>query len=425
MRIRLKVPIPCVIIICGVIAIVTTMSQWLTSRHAVAEKTVSPSFHRPVSEPLRPIVIDGIFGRKRQMGMYSVLLPGGLGNSKTYKASLSSLRWLKLVQNKDGSWGSPSNSLMVTGLAALSYLYMEEMPADSPEFGETVMSALEYLVSDIGKVEQNSKLPNDLGVPIATTALSEFYRKIWNPNVKAAAEKGLKVIIAQQCLSDAIAYGSDASFSNRIAMVGWNSIALETGLKARLLTGSGMLRDASAIEKARLDSFTNIIMQIQPKWVGMTPATANSIIPPIGGLKSVEKGDEMLCHFLFLSTHRALNIGDNFWRKWFDRMWPSFVDGQFITPSEEPGTKCNCYFCSTGMFGKGLDEPYRRCDGRFAEIGHWIGHDTHADSIIADTCLAILNLTMANYKFHFNFRIDEVQLPEESAEADVEVDFGI
>lgn len=421
MRIRLKVLIPCVIIICGVITIVTTMSHSPTSRHAVTEKTVYPSFHRPIDEPLPPIVIDGIFGRKRQMGMYSVLLPGGLGNSKTYKASLSGLRWLKLVQNKDGSWGSPSNSLMVTGLAALSYLYMEEMPADSQEFGETVMSALEYLVNGIGKVEQNSKLPNDLGVPIATTALSEFYRKIWNPNVKAAAEKGLEIIIARQCSGDAIAYGSDASFSNRIAMAGWNSIALETGLKARLLAGSGMLRDANAIEQAKFESFTNFFMQIQPKWVGMAPAPANNISPFIGGIN----GDEMLCHILFLSTHRALNIGDNFWQKWFDRMWPSFVYGQFITPSEESGTKCNCHFCNTGMFGKGLDEPYRRCDGRFAEIGHWIGLDTHADSIIADTCLAILGLTMANYKFHFNFRIDEVQLPEESAEGDVEVDFGI
>ena len=422
MRIRLKVLFLCVIVICGVIAIVTTMSHSRTSRHAVAEKKVSPSFHRPIGELLRrPMVIDGIFGRKRQTGMYSGPLPGGLGNSKTYKASLNGLRWLKLVQNKDGSWGSPSNSLMTTGLAALSYLYMEEMPGGSPEFGETVMSALEYLVNEIGKVEQNSKLPNDLGLPIATTALSEFYRKIWNPNVKTAAEKGLGLIIARQRSAVDAAYSLDASFSNRIAVAGWNSIALETGLKARLLAGSEKLRDAISIEQANLESFTNFFMQIQPKWVGRAPAPANGTSPSINGIKD----DEMPCHILFLSTRRALNIGDDFWRKWFDRMWPTLVLGQFITPSEEPGIKCNCHFCSTGIFGEGLNEPYRRCDGSFAEIGHWIGLDTRADSIMADTCLAILDLSMSNYQFRFNFRIDEVQMPEESVEGDVEVDFGI
>ena len=430
MRIRLKVRILGAIFICGVITIVAIMAYSRTTRDAVAEKPVSLSFHKPIREPFRrPIVIDGIFGRKRQMGMYDVLLPGWLGNAKTYKASLNGLRWLQAVQNEDGSWGTPSNSLMITGLAALSYLYMENMPDDSSEFGETVRCALEYLVSEqvnvLGKEGQPSQSLDDLSIPIATTALAEFHRKIWNPNVKAVAESGLCFIIRQQDFTHGSYVNNDKMLPNMLVYTGWNSIALEAGLKARILGSSRELRDALDREQARFCSFTNILSPIRPDWHGMTPLVANNGTPHVKRPGIVEKEDDLPPHLLFLATRKALNSGDDCWKRWFDIMWPSIVDAQYVTPSGEAGIKCNCPFCHEGIFGVGLNEPYRRCDGKMIEIGHWIGLDTNADSIIIDTCLAILNLNMANYQFFFNFRIDEVPLPKASTTNDVEVDFGI
>lgn len=357
--------------------------------------------------------------------MYSVLLPGGLGNYKTYSASHNGLRWLNMIQNEDGSWGTSSNKLMATGLAALSYLYLGEMPGDSYEFGETLETALDYLVRECGKSGQMSQSHDELGVAVATTALAEFYRKIWNPNVKASAEAGLRCIISQQGTDNGLHFGNDASCSNRLVATAWNVIALETGMKARLLNGSSELRDAIGLEAASLSCFSNILSQIQPRWPGSTPTASKGNGTSANRPTPTLQDGNLPSHLLFLATRRSLNLGTDYWKRWFDRLWPPVVNARYATPAGEPGTKCNCPFCHTGIFGGGFDEPYHRDDGRAVEIGHWVGLCGDADSIIIDTSLAILDLTIADYQFRFNFRIDEVPLPKPSTTNDVEVDFGI
>ncbi|MEI6807876.1 MAG: hypothetical protein WCN95_04080 [bacterium] len=95
-------------------------------------------------------------------------------------ATLSSLRWLKEKQNKDGSWGSnPTNRPALTGLAILAYSFYGETVA-SKEFGVTVQKGLRRLLDDV----ESSKADGRLGgveneyistEAIVTYALAEAY----------------------------------------------------------------------------------------------------------------------------------------------------------------------------------------------------------------------------------------------------------
>lgn len=354
--------------------------------------------------------------------MYNTLLPGGLGNAKTFDASRRGLRWLKAVQNADGSWGTPTNAFMVTGLVALSYLYMEEMPDDSPEFGDTVMGAVNYLIQECG-MDDNSQ--DEVGRAIVTAVMCEIYSKVWNPNVKAFAEIGLRDIISRQVSVNNGFRGNDTTAYDRLVASGWNIIALETGLKAKLLSASDELLHAMDGTWAQFNASSNIVPQIPPLWYGVAPDNATSFSRYSKDMKASAWNDEFGPQLLFLMTWNAFRKGGDYWKHWFDSLWPSVVFAQFATPSDEPGVKCGCPVCKSGIFGKGLNIPYRRSDGRSVQIGHWVGHDTDADSIIIDTCLAILELTMSFHQFHYTFRIDEVPLPDLSTTNDVDVDFGI
>jgi hypothetical protein len=105
------------------------------------------------------------------------LLSNG-GNAECEKSVIKSLRWLKETQNKDGSW-TDQKQVGMTALALLAYLGHCET-AQSEEFGETVLSAIIYLVDKAMK--NNGKLATDLKDDhwcyehaIATYALAEAY----------------------------------------------------------------------------------------------------------------------------------------------------------------------------------------------------------------------------------------------------------
>lgn len=66
------------------------------------------------------------------------------GDSRCEEAVVQGLRRLKSTQNADGSW-TGSEQCAMTGLALLAYLGHCETPA-SPEFGESCLKAITYLV---------------------------------------------------------------------------------------------------------------------------------------------------------------------------------------------------------------------------------------------------------------------------------------
>ena len=108
----------------------------------------------------------------------SRLLEGG-GKKEYDNQVIEALKWLQKTQSKNGSWKAQSKPVAMTGLALLAYLGHCETPS-STEFGETVQSAILYLINV--SQEQDGKLASNLTDKawcyehaIATYALAEAY----------------------------------------------------------------------------------------------------------------------------------------------------------------------------------------------------------------------------------------------------------
>ena len=157
-----------------------------------------------------PITLRGIYGartggaRGSALGRY-----GGKHGGSTEKSVALALRWLKRYQERDGRWQEQSGngsvrysgaSVAMTSLALLTYLAHGETP-ESPEFGETVKKAIEWLIKSQlpnGKFRNTGGEDKDYSQPIAAYALCETYALTKVPMVKTAAEKAIAVIIKGQ-----------------------------------------------------------------------------------------------------------------------------------------------------------------------------------------------------------------------------------
>ena len=176
--------------------------------------SVKPPPLNPMLNIKSPVVMKSIMGASRGAEERGKYTRGGAQyrDAVTEAAVMKALRWLKYIQNEDGSM--PGGTAM-TGLAVLTYLAHGETPG-SKEFGPTVQKALDYLVNSVyvvrgkdGREEKdpNGKTPyvkmkgtdgNEYGFLIGTYALCEAYGMTQNPNVREAAEKTLARIISGQ-----------------------------------------------------------------------------------------------------------------------------------------------------------------------------------------------------------------------------------
>jgi hypothetical protein len=124
------------------------------------------------------------------------------GKERTEEAVVKGLKWLKQVQNADGSWGTQYKASM-TGLALLSYLGHCEKQ-DSPDYGDNVIRAIKFLL-DLNE-RQNGKMYS--GKPsyetgICAYALGEAYIVTKNfrpkiPGIDKALERSVAVIVEKQ-----------------------------------------------------------------------------------------------------------------------------------------------------------------------------------------------------------------------------------
>ena len=91
--------------------------------------------------------MPGLMRQRTAGGIKSSLKMYG-GTRQGEEAVLRALRWLKKVQNEDGSWGPPRPnhpvSVAITSVATLSFLAHGETP-QSEEFGDTVLRALKKI----------------------------------------------------------------------------------------------------------------------------------------------------------------------------------------------------------------------------------------------------------------------------------------
>ena len=197
-----------------------------------------------------PVTMKSVMGTERNAGVRGAYTRGGAqyGDAATEAAVLKALRWLKYVQNPDGSMPG-YDPAAATGLAVLSYLAHGETPG-SKEFGPTVQKALDYLVNSVYIVKDkagkevkdpNGKTPyikmrgatgSEYGFLIGTYALCEAYGMTKNPNAREAAEKTLGRIISGQTATGGWNYNMarvTKDGPDDISFGGWAMQAIKAG----------------------------------------------------------------------------------------------------------------------------------------------------------------------------------------------------
>ena len=166
------------------------------------------------------------------------------GTEKCEDAVVNGLRFLKKTQNKDGSWCA-QKQVGMTGLALLAFLGHCETTM-SEEFGETVFSAITYLVNKAMK--NKGKLGTDFKDnhwcyehAIAVYAIAEAYtlcQKSFGeniPNLPEAVQASSQFLINSQHQKGGwdYAYSEDSGRGGDLSIVGWHLQALQSGCQAR------------------------------------------------------------------------------------------------------------------------------------------------------------------------------------------------
>jgi hypothetical protein len=191
-----------------------------------------------------PVILKNVFGSVRNLGTRGAQLSRFGGDQNTEGAVLRALRWLKLKQRKDGSWGG--QAIAMTGLGILTFLAHGEKPGDPEckEFGATVQKALEFLMSKQGGDGRFSGMDgNQYAQPIATYALCEAYGMTLNPNVKEVAIKALAPILKGQHPTGGWTYKmdpgmTDGKYRDDTSYMGWCAQALKAAKLANVYSHS-------------------------------------------------------------------------------------------------------------------------------------------------------------------------------------------
>lgn len=187
-----------------------------------------------------PVTLPGVYSR-RITGQEGDSLKEKGGSPQTQDAALRALRWLKLHQEEDGRWTGTSGGgagrrdvdAAMTGLALLTYLARGETPSrsSSPEFAETIESAMRWLVAN---QRADGGWARSYQHPIVTYALCEAYGMTRIPSVRAAAERGLDILIAGQNPQGGWRYAMQPTDPSDSSVMGWCVQALKAGQIAGL-----------------------------------------------------------------------------------------------------------------------------------------------------------------------------------------------
>ena len=185
------------------------------------------------------LVMPALYGGRTGGGRKGALKRYG-GSSRTERAVLKGLRWLKDHQNSDGSWGEarPDDHPALTGLALLAFLAHGETPS-SAEFGQTVLKGIKKLIEFLG--------PDASGViggyrhGIVMYALSEAYTLTKIPMLEDVMNKGMTKLIQGMNGAGAFNYGygveglgpgHGGKTRDDLSVSGWNYQALKAAFAA-------------------------------------------------------------------------------------------------------------------------------------------------------------------------------------------------
>ena len=406
-----------------------------------------PVSSQPVSQPPQasletaqrfsaPVTFKNIFGDIRTAGTRGTQLRMFNGDQATEDAVVRSLRWLKARQQADGSWGG--QKIAMTGLGVLTLLAHGEKPGDpdSPEFGDTVQKALEFLIANQMPDGRFKGMDgNQYAHPIAAYALCEAYGMTRNPNVKLAAEKALAPIIKGQHPTGGWTYkldpnpekdathGAVGKYRDDTSFMGWCAQALKAaklsdiradGLdKAIKLSVKGFKANAhkdggfgyTGAGRGGLTSVGTLCMQLLG--AGNEPEVKKSLnlmtawAPSFSSMAALEElaaqgikledakakvvaklgDDEKMFYnasaqyYYYYATQCKFHEGGKQWDNWNKAMKPRYVGAQIIEK-----------------------DAYTDAAGKPQDIGYWKNVDAHSDRPVMDTCLAALQL-MVYYRY--------------------------
>ena len=425
-----------------------------------------------------PVMLKNVAGTARNAGVRGTYTSGGkgYGDAATEAAVYKALRWLKATQNPDGSWGTnPKYGLTKgmdkaagAGFAILTFLAHGETPA-SPEFGETVKKALNYLIKSVYVVKDkkgnlvkdpNGKTPYvkmsgaggaEYGFLIGTYALCEAYAMTKNPDAKIAAEKTLRRIIDGQTatggwnynmarvtkeLPDDISYGGWAMQAIKAGkMAGMHPDGMEECIKKAIKClktrnyseKAGFVYRATTNHKGGGGGLGGVgCLAMQLLGYAKEPEVANALrvmsdwTPSLDAQLPVKLGGSLhnpqyycyyasQCKYQAGMSANATPANKTLWMKWNAEMKALYPKA--ITTCVDAKTK----------------QPLTIPDaaGKPQPIGHWVNKD-HYNFDIMGTCLAALQL-MVYYRYlpTTQLKATEVQADVESLSKDATGEVGV
>ncbi len=369
-----------------------------------------------VADVTSPITFSGLM-TFRSPGQRSSAL-GRFGGSAAGEATvMRALRWLKMKQNPDGSWGNSYQTAM-TGLAILTYLAHGEIPSEEcAEFGETVEGGIKWLTNNVKDNGMFNQLDgNYYSQLIGAYALSEAYAMTRIPAVKSAAEKSILCIINGQQANGGFDYKLNKNSSrNDLSYSGWATQAIKAahlaGLNIKDSSGNDLLQRAYI--KCRNGIRANAINGTAEKGFSyVSPGTAHVGLTGVGALclqllgegdcrevknaisyldactfsfaewwnQPYSKGDNPSpIYYWYYITQAKFHTGGERWRKWNTMFQKELIAQQNVIPSAISGP--NGDMCDVGYWQSPSDaESYRG------------GPHSALWKDIMDTCLCTLQL---------------------------------
>ncbi len=190
----------------------------------------------PKTAPVRiPLSLSG----RTEHGRKSMVRRKG-GSTQGQNAVLKALRWLKKVQNSDGSWaGGPA----FTATALLCFLAHGETPL-SENFGVTVQKAMQWLAGAMPAAGECGGRAYSHGM--ATYALAEAYGMTQIPFLLEPMENGLRHIVQGQQAGGGFDYHYAKTLRWDMSVSGWQFQAM----KAAYVAGAQVEGLEEAMNKA-------------------------------------------------------------------------------------------------------------------------------------------------------------------------------
>ncbi len=354
----------------------------------------------PVWRGRRPVMFTPCIGAQRTTGARAELRKRYDGGAATETAVMRALRWLKKNQQADGSW--KNQKIAMTGLAVLTFLAHGEKPGDSPEFGESVQRAIEFLMrSQKGDGRFQGADGNEYAHPIATYALCEAYGMTLNPNIKTAAVRALKPIIQGQHPTGGWTYRmladvdkESGKYRDDTSYMGWCAQALKAAHMAQLRP-NGLERALKlAIKGFKTNAHPNggfgytgsgqggltgvgtLCLQLlgasDDSAVKKSLALMDTWEPSFGAKNTLGSSPQYYCYY---ATQAKFHAGGKRWENWNREMQALYTRTQQIEKNAIKDDR-----------------------GQDADVGWWANGDAHTDRPVMDTCLAALQL-MVYYRY--------------------------